>query len=270
MIPDLQDLFADELKADNELPRIIVWVSAGAASACAWKLAVNKYGDRALGVYCDTSKSEDEGKQAEDTNIVILKQIAKWVGQELVMIRSDKFQTIDEVFEKTRYMAGQRGARCTTEVKKIPRLKFQRASDVHVFGYDAKEKKRIADFELKNPDLKLEWILRDNNVSKKDCLTMIKSAGITTPIRYRQGFKNNNCPCCVKASSIAYWVLERRTNPEIFARRARQSREINARLTRWKGKRIFLDELPPDEQIPKRFLKKSMMENVSCGPECGQ
>jgi nitrogen fixation protein len=85
--------------------------------------------------------------------------------------------------------------------------------------------------------------------------------------QYMLGFKNNNCKACNKATSLAYWVLTRRIDPEEFRVRAEQSRRFGARMTRWNGKRIFLDEIPPDDQIPKRFLKQT--ENVSCGPECG-
>jgi len=245
--------------------RIIVWVSAGAASAVAWKLAVNQFGSRCMGVYCDTSKSE------ESDNKRFLDAVSVWVGQPLTVIRSDKFQTVDEVFEKTRFMAGKKGARCTTEMKKIPRLNFQQADDVHIFGFtsDKKERKRKSEFVQRNPDMILNWILIDNEITKAACFKMLESARIALPLRYLQGFLNNNCLCCVKASSIAYWIRERRINPEAFWRRARQSRAINCRLTRWKNKRIFLDEIPPDNEIPKRFFKKSAQENVSCGPECG-
>jgi hypothetical protein len=39
------------------------------------------------------------------------------------------------VFEKRRYLAGVEGALCTVELKVMPRLAFQRPTDVHVFGY---------------------------------------------------------------------------------------------------------------------------------------
>jgi hypothetical protein len=53
-----------------------------------------------------------------------------------------------------------------------------------------------------------------------------------------------------------YWDRVRRFFPEAFAKRAKQRREIGARLVRYKSKRIFLDELPglvldqePEEDI---------------------
>jgi hypothetical protein len=66
--------------------------------------------------------------------------------REVVLIRSEQYATVDEVFEQTRYMAGIAGARCTTELKKRPRLAFQRPDDVHVFGYTLEEAGRIEAF----------------------------------------------------------------------------------------------------------------------------
>lgn len=250
------------------MSRVLVWFSCGEASACALKLAVTKYGNGVIPIYCDVAATEDPD------NIRFRADVERWVGVPIQTIKSDKFETIDEVFEKTRYMAGLKGARCTTEMKKIPRLRIQEADDIHIFGFTSNEAGRILDFENKNPDMILEWILRDNGVTKIACRKMVSSAGIATPKRYLQGFKNNNCECCVKATGVPYWVLSRRHNPETFQRRAKQSREIGARLMRYNGKRIFLDELPPDEEIIYRKKKGTLIakatENISCGPECGQ
>ena len=83
---------------------------------------------------------------------------------------------------------------------------------------------------------------------------------------YGLGFQNNNCIGCVKATSPAYWARVRRYFPEVFDRRARQSREYGARLVRIDGERRFLDELPADTALP---LSWGQEDNVSCGPQCG-
>lgn len=252
--------------------RIIVWVSAGLASAVAWRLAKNQYGDRVLGVYCDTSKTESPD------NPRFLKEVSEWVGSPLTVIKSDKYATVDEVFEKRRYLAGIKGAPCTVEMKKVPRFGFQQADDIHIFGLTYEEQDRKAEFAGNNPDMIINWILIDNKVTRKDCIQMVESAGIALPERYAQGFDNNNCECCVKASSVLYWVLSRRLNPETFKRRCDQSRRFGARLVRYKlpgmanAKRIFLDELPPDEQIVFRGkplpAKWRAKEKITCGAEC--
>jgi len=49
----------------------------------------------------------------------------------------------------------------------------------------------------------------------------------------------------------------RRDFPEVFQRRCEQSRELNVRLTRLHGERIFLDELPPG--LPVRRSREHLL-----------
>jgi hypothetical protein len=95
--------------------RIVVWFSCGAASACAAKLAVDKYGhERTHVVYCNTLASE------HPDNTRFLEDVQRWINHPIEIISSEKYADIDEVFEKTRYMAGIKGARCTLEMKSTP------------------------------------------------------------------------------------------------------------------------------------------------------
>jgi hypothetical protein len=236
--------------------RYVVWFSCGAASAVAAKMACDKYGSKVVIVNCDTTISE------HPDNIRFRRDVEGWLGRSIVRITSDKYTDIDDVFEKTRYMAGIAGARCTAEMKKRPRFAYQHPYDVHLFGYTAEEQKRIERFEGNNFDLKLEWILRDNNITKDDCFQILKEAGIELPAMYGLGFKNNNCLGCVKATSPKYWNLVRKNFPDVFAKRAEQSRKIGVRLTRYKGERMFLDELPIEAG------KFEAMPDLSCGPQC--
>jgi hypothetical protein len=80
---------------------------------------------------------------------------------------------------------------------------------------------------------------------------------------YREGFPNNNCIGCVKATSPTYWNHVRKLYPDIFLDRAKLSRELGVRLARVKGKRIFLDELKPTDK--GRALKSL---NFDCGLFC--
>lgn len=237
--------------------RIVVWFSCGAASACAAKLAVNEFSlsHEVVVVYCDTMKSE------HPDNFRFFHDVQHWLGIPIRVIRSEKYNSIDDVFMQTRYLSGIKGARCTTEMKKIPRFNFQHADDTHVFGYTVDEQARMVRFEKNNPELRVMWILRSANMDKIACKNMIASAGIELPIMYALGYKNNNCIGCVKASSPAYWNAIRRDFPDIFARRAEQSKVLNARVVRLKGERILLSDLPPEET-------EVVEENLSCGPEC--
>lgn len=245
------------------MKRTIVWFSCGAASAVAAQYAVevcSSFSEVHV-VYCDTSKDEHED------NIRFMADIEKWIGQKIETIRSTKYQTCDEVYEDTAYMSGIKGARCTMELKRLPRLKYQQEGDTHVFGFTNDEQDRIEEFEKNNPFIKCLWILRDHGITKQDCFKKLKHAGIALPEMYLLGFKNNNCKGCVKATSPGYWNKTRVVFPDVFELRAKRSRELGVRLVRVQGKRLFLDELPFDAKGNWKDLV--VEEDVSCGPQCG-
>ncbi len=240
--------------------RMIVWFSCGAPSAIAAKEAIKHYSHcyEVLIVNCDTRPSE------HSDNYRFSAECEQWFGQPIIYIRNEDYETVDDVFEKTKYMAGIAGARCTTELKKLPRLKFAGPDDIHVFGYTLEEIKRCRSFAMRNPELKLKWILIERCWTKQGCITELRNEGILEPMMYRLGFDNNNCPGCVKASSPWYWSMIRKHFPDVFQRRCEQSRKLGVRLVEIKHHdRIFLDELP-DREFPKRKKK----EMLSCGPEC--
>lgn len=243
------------------MERVVCWFSCGAASAVAAKKAIEKYGGlKPIDVvYCDTSKNEDAD------NPRFMADVEKWLGVKITVIRSEKYTYVEEVFADRRYMSGIMGAPCTVEMKKIPRFNYQMADDINVFGFtaDGKERKRIRNFKQNNPDLRLDFVLDGAGITKTKCYGILIQAGIELPRLYREGFKNNNCLGCVKATSPAYWNKVRSYAPEVFKRRAEQSRELGVRLTRLKGKRIFLDELPEGD------FGRYKPEDISCGPECG-
>jgi hypothetical protein len=245
----------------NEKQRIICWFSCGAASSMAAKLTVEKYSHshEVVVVCCDTRPSEDAD------NYRFSAEAERFIGAPIQFIRNAEFETVDDVFEKARYMSGVSGARCTVALKKKPRFVFAKPDDIHVFGFTAEEKRRIKDFTDRNPELHLLWILSESGYTKQKCLDAIKAAGIQLPRMYRLGFDNNNCPGCVKSSSPWYWDMIRKHFPEIFKRRCEQSRKLGVRLVEIRHhQRIFLDELPPGP-----FKRRGQKENMSCGPECG-
>jgi hypothetical protein len=234
--------------------RHLIWFSCGAASAVAAKLGTETYGARCEVVYCDTLASE------HPDNRRFFDDVQRWIGRPITVIRSAKYATIDDVFERTRYMSGLAGARCTSELKKLPREAFQHPDDVHVFGYTAEEGGRAEDFEDRNPSLKVDWILIEQNITKGRCLAMLRAAGIALPVMYSLGFEHNNCLGCVKSQSPGYWNRIRREFPDVFERRARQSKAIGARLVRYRGERVFLEQLPSDADAPD--------DAIECGPVC--
>ena len=238
--------------------RRIVWFSCGVASAVAAHITLQRFDDVAV-VYCDTSQTE------HPDNLRFLRDCERWLGHPIELIRSNTYASVDDVFDRTRYMSGLAGARCTVEMKKVPRFNFQRWDDIHIFGYHAGEEGRARRLATQNPELNLEWPLLSSSLDKQDCHSIIRSAGIELPAMYKLGFRNNNCIGCVKATAPDYWNKVRKLFPSVYQHRALLSREINARLTRKKvGKkwvRIFLDELEESNQL-------SFDEDLSCGPDC--
>lgn len=243
------------MRGEGLLLRVLSWFSCGAASAVAASLALDKYGGSVEVLYCDTMATEHPDNQR------FFDDIQRWLGVPIKRLHSDKYSDVDDVIEKTRYMSGVYGARCTVEMKKNPRIAYQREEDIHVFGFTYEERKRADNLQEDNPNLSFRWPLIENRVTKQLCLERIERAGIALPAMYKLGYKNNNCLGCVKATSAHYWNKIRRDFPDVFERRSRQSRELGVRLTRLKGQRIFLDELPAD------YLADDL-ENISCGPDC--
>lgn len=237
--------------------RRVVWFSCGAASAVAAKLTVEKDPSCSV-VYCDTSASE------HPDNLRFRYDVERWIGKPVEIIKSEKYTTVEDVFSARKYMSGPKGAICTTELKKVPRFHFQSPDDIHIFGFTADEKRRIDAFKTRNPELLLEWPLLDAGITKEGCYARIREAGIVTPAMYILGYQNNNCLGCVKATSPSYWMKVRQDFPEVFRRRAEQSRALGVRLARLHGERVFLDELPQEATL---FPYEE--ESISCGPDCG-
>ena len=244
------------------MSRVLAWFSCGAASAVAAKLTVETYGDRAEVLYCDTLAYE------HPDNRRFLTDVASWLGVPITILKSDTYTDIFDVFERTRWLVGPKGARCTTELKKKVRIAYQRPDDVHVFGYTVDEQHRIGEQRDAIHDLVTEFPLIDNGISKAQCHQRIAAAGIQSPAMYRLGYDNNNCIGCVKGGK-GYWNKIRRDFPEAFDRMAKMERELDAAICKNEpiinGKRtrqrVFLDELPPEAQDEFRF-------EMECGVLC--
>ena len=244
------------------MSRVLVWFSCGAASAVAAKLAVQKYGDRCEVLYCDTLAYE------HPDNKRFMDDVAKWLGVEIRVLASSKYKDIFDVFRKTGWLVGPKGARCTTELKKNVRKAYQRPDDIHVFGLTSDESERIERFEDQN-DVNAEWVLRDANYTKKDCYQALAQAGIELPAMYKLGYNNNNCIGCVKGGA-GYWNKIRVDFPDAFDRMAKVERELNVAIIRTTkvvdGKpvrqKVFLDELDPNagRDVPQ--------PDIDCGALC--
>ena len=239
---------------------IAVWFSCGAASAVAAKKTIEKYGDIATIRVINTPVKEEH-----EDNQRFLKDVEKWIGQSIETAVNPKYpeSSCVPIWDKG-FMSSPYGAPCTKELKKGARQHWEDTNkhDHLVLGFTKDEEKRHAMFALTERGNVLP-VLIDEGLTKQDCYNMILKAGIKPPFIYKLGFPNANCIGCVKATSPTYWNHVRKHFPEVFEARAKQSRKIGCKLTRVKGKRIFLDELNPE--IRGNSMKS--ME-VDCGIFC--
>ena len=219
---------------------IAVWFSCGAASAVTAKKTIELYGDHATIRVINNPVVEED-----DDNRRFLHDVEEWLCQEIETAVNPKYQSCSavDVWQKRQYMSGVGGAPCTLELKKEARKHWEKHNhaDHHVLGFTIDEKARHERFIL--TERPLLPVLIDLEITKADCFNIIRRAGIELPRIYSKGFPNANCIGCVKATSPTYWNLVRKTYPAVFEHRARQSREIGARLVRVKNERKFLDEL---------------------------
>jgi hypothetical protein len=240
---------------------IVVWFSCGAASAVAAKKTIEKYGDK----YHIRVVNNPIKEELED-NTRFLKDVEKWLGIEIEFAINPKYPDCStvSVWENKKYMSGIAGAPCTFELKKKARQIWEKENKFKylVLGFTAEERHRFDRFKINERDNILP-ILIDEGLTKEDCFKIIDRAGILLPETYRLGYPNSNCIGCVKATGITYWNHVRKIHPHIFAERAEMSRRLGVKLARYKGKRIFLDELPKDAK--GRSMKGL---NFECGIFC--
>jgi 3'-phosphoadenosine 5'-phosphosulfate sulfotransferase (PAPS reductase)/FAD synthetase len=215
---------------------VVVWISAGAASAVAGKLTLATQPD-AVFVYTDP------GSEHRD-NARFLADLEEWFDRPIERLRSEKYADTWQVWTERRYLVGDRGALCTVELKKRLRQQFERPDDVQVFGYTSEEAARIARFRAANPDVLLATPLMDRGLTKDDCLALVERAGLQLPAMYRLGYRNANCVGCPHGG-MGYWNKIRRDFPAVFDRMAALEREIGHSCNKDDRGPVFLDELDP-------------------------
>lgn len=208
-------------------------------------------------VHCDLGDSVHEDSHR------FINDVERWLGKPIVRIRSEEYATIDEVFEKRRYLSGPNGAPCTGAMKVVPRMNYQLPSDMHLWGYtaDKTDAKRFTRMVEGYPLLHQRAPLIEMGLTKKNTHAILASHGIKRPYVYEIGMPNGNCPGCVKSSSPAYWALIRKFFPLVFARRNAQCRRFGAKIVILRqeivnGKRVnircYPDEIPLDHPTKVR------------------
>lgn len=195
--------------------RIICWWSGGITSAVACKKAIEIYGkENCRVIFIDTHNEHEDTYRFKD-------DCAKWYDLPIETICSDKFSSVQEVWEKHLSLNVATGAICSTKMKQDVRKKWQEFNeyDHQVFGFefDKAEFNRAKAMKANHPKTKPIFPLLSLGLTKKDCLDIVNQAGIEVPEMYKLGFTNNNCfkTGCVQGG-IGYWQKMKRDFPEKF------------------------------------------------------
>ena len=236
------------------MSRTISWFSCGAASAVATKLAISS-GEEITVAYCKVKEEHPDNER-------FLKDCQEWFGQEIIILQNEFYDgSIYRVFEKN-YMRTPGGSPCTRALKKQVRQKFQQPNDRQVFGYTIEEQNRVNNFIDANNDVDIWPILIEKQLSKDDCLAIVKNAGIELPEMYKLGYRNNNCIGCVKGGK-GYWNKIRVDFPDHFKRMADLEKKKGCTVLKDADSQpIYLHDLDPDVgHYPKEA-------DISCGIFC--
>ena len=198
---------------------VIAWWSGGADSAIACWIILKLLGkERVRVVFIDT-KNEDD-----DTYRFKADCEKRW-GIEIEVISSNKWDTIDEVWEHYLSLNVATGAICSTELKRIVRQDFQMKNpfSYQVFGFDAdkKEIERAKAIKQNYPESRPIFPLLYELITKGEAIKMLQKQGIKPPLSYQMGYSNNNClkTGCVKGG-IGYWQKFKKDFPDRFNKMA--------------------------------------------------
>lgn len=214
---------------------IVAWFSCGVTSAVATKLALDMYDDDVVPVYIKID-------QVHEDNARFIADCENWFGRKIAQYQRDTYRSPLAVAERTRYLNGPYGARCTTELKRYVRKAVERRlQPVHqVFGFEFGKASinRAVRFKEQNPETMPLFPLIEKGVTKKRAHGILKAAKIEEPAMYKLGYENNNCIGCFKGG-MGYWNKVRQDFPDIFEVTAKLERSIGASCI----KGVYLDEL---------------------------
>ena len=214
----------------------VVWLSAGVSSFIAGYLVKETVDEW---IYIDIADQHPDSMR-------FIHDCEKAIGKQVTILKSDEFNTVEEVCRWAKFVNSAHGAACTGMLKRKVRKQWENEHlgepITYVWGMDANETKRAESMKIHTPEYEHEFPLIDKGISKQEAHAILDRLGIKRPVMYDLGFLNNNCVGCVKGG-MWYWNQIRKHFPDVFEARAKMERDLDS--TCLKG-RMFLDELPLD------------------------
>ena len=215
----------------------VAWFSAGVSSAVSTKLVIDEV-DRIIYTHIDD--------QHPDT-MRFLKDCEQWFGKEIEILQSPYKDVETACFMSggRGYVNGPGGAACTKFLKRRVRKTWEMDHGGtqlrYVWGMDYGEKQRCDRLHETMPDQEHVFPLVERKLSKEQAHEILAASGIKRPAMYDLGYQNNNCIGCLKGGK-SYWNAIRRDWPDVFEKRAKMERKIQATCI----KDVYLDELDPE------------------------
>lgn len=210
----------------------VVWLSAGVSSFVAGYLVKDTVDEW---IYIDIDNQHPDSMR-------FIKDCEKVLGKRITILKSDEFNSVQEVIRKFRCINTPYGAPCTGMLKKKVRKRWENEhlgeELTYVWGMDANESHRAERLVESQPEYQHEFPLIDNHITKQDAHAILDRLGIKRPVMYDLGFLNNNCVGCVKGGQW-YWNQIRKHFPQVFDDMAKLEREIGNSCING----IYLDEL---------------------------
>ena len=235
---------------------IVSWFSAGITSTVATLKAIQRYGlDNVEIIFFETGNHHPDNKR-------YIAECEKLFGKKITIQQNENYEDIYDVFRKEKFVNSPYGAPYTKKLKKDMRIRWEKENEwehqIFGFEYQGREMKRAERFSKNYPHTNAIFPLIEEQITKEDCIALIRSHGIELPVMYQLGYSNNNCIGCVKGN-MGYWNKVRDDFPEVFQKMAELERELNAKCM----KERFLDEL----EEGRGYTPKAYVE--SCGIFCG-
>ena len=210
----------------------VCWISGGVSSVVAGLLSEGV--DKFIYIHIEN--------QHPDT-LRFVKDCEKLLGKEIEILEPEH-NNIHDVIKKYRFINSRYGARCTLELKKKVRQRWERehadCNITYVWGYDVNEEHRANQLRSTYPEFNHEFPLIDHKITKSQAHGILKYKGVNRPVMYNMGYHNNNCVGCVKGG-MGYWNKIRVDFPDVFNKMAQLEREVGHSCI----KGVFLDELEP-------------------------
>lgn len=207
--------------------KIICWWSGGITSAVACKLAIDLYGVESCQIIMLDTRNEHEDTYRFKSDC------EKWYGKEIELISAfgDKYESIHDVWYRSRSLNVANGAICSSILKRDLRINWQKQNTFkhQVFGFEftKKEFNRALSVSKNYPEAKALFPLLMLGYDKHKCIEIVESAGIKVPDSYLLGFNNNNClgTGCVQGG-IGYWQKMHREFPEKYNAMAKVEHDL--------------------------------------------